>query len=350
MKIIAYLVTLLLITGCFACGGDDEGRINDAVETDWLIPSAQVMDGGPGKDGIPSIDNPKFTSTQNVDYLEDTDLVIGMFNGGAVVAYPHPVLDWHEIVNDELGDMSYALTYCPLTGTANAWDRSLSAGSSTFGVSGKLYNNNLMPYDRSTDSYWSQLTMSCVNGDLLGEKINTFPIVETTWKTWKRMFPVSIVLNEDTGFDRDYDRYPYGDYKTNNNRIIFPLSIDDKRLPRKERVLGLIEDYGKKVYSLELFENPKAIHDVIGEKDLLILGSKEDNLILSFENIGLVDFEIDFSNFPIIGRDANDNVLDVKGFVRSGPFAGEQLDQPNAFMGYWFSFGAFHDGIEIYEN
>ena len=347
-----YILPLALLFFIFSCSNDDDDRISGLEnDPDWGIPSSEVMDGGPGKDGIPSIDDPNFTSTNSVDFLNDDDLVIGIYNGGAVVAYPHPILDWHEIVNDQLDDMSYALTYCPLTGTAIAWDRSLSSGNSTFGVSGKLYNNNLIPYDRETDSYWSQLTMSCVNGPLLGEEINTFPIIETTWKTWKRMFPVSIVLNEDTGFSRDYDRYPYGDYKTNNNRIIFPLNPDDQRLPRKQRVLGLIEDYGQKVYSLELFETPRAIHDTVGEQEILILGSKEDNLILSFENtIGLLDFQVDFSRFPEVGRDANDNVLDIRGFVRSGPLAGEQISKPNAFMGYFFAFGAFNENIEIYND
>ena len=106
MKNILQLALLFFI---FSCGNDDEPRIS-GIENDpaWGIPSTEVMDGGPGKDGIPSIDDPNFTSTNSVDFLEDDDLVIGIYNGGAVVAYPHPILDWHEIVNDELDDMSYA--------------------------------------------------------------------------------------------------------------------------------------------------------------------------------------------------------------------------------------------------
>lgn len=360
---LTFLIVCFLMI--FSCGNTDEAIVDvgtggggtntmedgEVEPNEWLIPSNEVMDGGPGKDGIPSIDDPRFTALEDVDYIQEFELVIGVLADGEAKVYPHDILDWHEIANDVLGIKSYALTYCPLTGTAIAWNRRINNETNTFGVSGKLYNNNLMPYDRKTDSYWSQLTMSCVNGNLVGEKISTFPVIETTWRTMKRLYPNALVLNRDTGYDRDYGTYPYGDYKTNNDRIIFPLSINDKRLPAKERVFGVIESFGSKTYSIESFESPRAIFDTVGGQDLLIIGSKPHNLICCFiNNQGLENFEVDFNQLPNLGQDSNGNVLGINGAFTAGPMAGKQLRQVNAFMGYWFAFGAFYEGIELYEE
>ena len=130
----------------------------------WLIPVGEVFDGGPGKDGIPALSNPQLVASSEVSFLGDGDLVIGVVIGGVARAYPHVILDWHEIINDQVGGEAYSLTYCPLTGSGIGWDRALSANATTFGVSGKLYNSNLIPYDRETDSYWSQMKLQCVFG------------------------------------------------------------------------------------------------------------------------------------------------------------------------------------------
>ncbi len=317
-------------------------------QPDWLIPASQVQDGGPGKDGIPSIDNPNFISTNEVNFLEDTDLVIGMVYKEEVRAYPHPILDWHEIVNDVVADRNVALTYCPLTGTAIAWNRTIDGETTTFGVSGKLYNNNLIPYDRATDSYWSQINLNCVNGERIGYVVETFPVIETTWKTWKTMYPDSKVLSTNTGFSRNYQRYPYGDYRTNHDYIIFPLGSLDDSFPAKERVLGVLTERANKAYSINLFETPRAINDVLNGDDLIVIGSKTANFIVAFYNKGLDDLTVDLSNLPIIGTDARGNQLDINGKIIAGPLAGIQLEQPVSFMGYWFSFGAFYSNIDIY--
>ncbi len=233
---------------------DPSAAIAQSSDPDWAIPSNRVLDGGPGKDGIPSLENLNFITPNEVGYLQDDDLVVGFKVGEDVRAYPHRILDWHEIVNDLLGDDVYvSINYCPLTGTASAWNRVINNEISTFGVSGKLYSTNLMPYDRATDSYWSQMRFDCVNGSRIGEKAKTFMVVETTWTTWRTMFPQSQVLTPQTGFNRDYTRYPYGDYMTNDDFLIFPLEYDDTRLGRKERVHGVIINGQAKVYPLDLF-------------------------------------------------------------------------------------------------
>ena len=170
--------------------------------------------------------------------------------GDVVKAYPHPILDWHEIVNDDIQGKKLAITYCPLTGTGIAWNRMLEGSETTFGVSGLLYNTNLMPYDRLTNSTWSQQRLDCVNGQLRGQTAETYTLVETTFETMKKFYPKGLVLNTETGFNRSYGRYPYGDYKINDERLVFPISKEDRRLDLKERTLGVLLPSGdKRVYS-----------------------------------------------------------------------------------------------------
>ncbi len=341
------LLFLLLVFSATSCGDDGANGSSE----DWTIPVEEVFDGGPGKDGIPSVDNPQFESFQSIDYLNDKDLVIGVFrNGIAGKAYPHPILDWHEIVNDNIGDLNFALTYCPLTGTGVSWNRDIDGETTTFGVSGKLYNTNLIPYDRLTDSYWSQLRLDCVSGSLIDRKIETTQIIETTWATWKAAYPNAVVMNTDTGFNRNYNNYPYGDYRTNDNNIIFPVSNLDTRLPAKERVLGVIEDSAQKVYSIELFDVPHVIEDNVAGIDNIVIGSKVANFIVAFEDPGMNDLTYVANQLPVIAQDADGNKLDLGGRITEGPRQGERLTPLNSFMGYFFAFGTFYEDMDVYEE
>ena len=191
------LISSLLI---MSCGDTTTSQNQNQTQEQWLIPSDEVFDGGPGKDGIPSIDNGIFIPASTVNYLDDDDLVVIVSEAGNAKVYPHIILDWHEIVNDAFIDKKYSLTYCPLTGTAISWNRVLNGNETTFGVSGKLYNTNLIPYDRETDSYWAQIGLKCVNGELINKKIETFPIIETIWASCQRMYPEAQVLSTETGF------------------------------------------------------------------------------------------------------------------------------------------------------
>ena len=189
------LFALLYLFGSCAQSTDDTCE-NSA---DWAIPSCEVFDGGPGKDGIPSVDEPQFSFTNTIDFLSGEDLVVGVYENGTYKAYPHPILDWHEIVNDNIGGRPLAITYCPLTGTAIGWERAIDGEVTTFGVSGLLYNTNLIPYDRKTDTNWSQIFLKGINGELNERSIETYPVIETSWETWQMLFPNASVMNTNTG-------------------------------------------------------------------------------------------------------------------------------------------------------
>ena len=337
-----------------SCANEDETPVRgiNAVnnqESAWLVPENQVLDGGVGKDGIPSIDRPNFTVASEVTFLKDDDLVLGIAIGNEVKAYPHPILDWHEIVNDEIGGEAIALTYCPLTGTGIGWGRTINNEVTTFGVSGLLYNTNLMPYDRATNSTWSQQRLDCVNGENKGLKAEAYTFVETSWASWKRAYPASLVLNTDTGFNRDYARYPYGDYRTNNNNIIFPISNNDDRLPAKERVLGI---QIKESFEAFTFNNDEPdielVEDNIEGVQLLIVRSTTNNYIVAFDNPndGRLFAAATLEEYPVILKDDQGNSYDLLGKVVAG--SGTNLEMPVQFIGYWFSWGAFYPNITIF--
>lgn len=330
-----------------ACNKDDE---NAAVESEWLIPIDQVFDGGPGKDGIPSVDSPGFIEIDEVDFMDSSDLIIAIKVGEEVKGYPHPILDWHEIVNDVVGDLPLALTYCLLTGTGVAWDREVNGEITTFGVSGLLYNSNLIPYDRKSDSNWSQMLLESVEGQNSGNKINTYPVLETTWNTFKNKFPTAMVMSKWTGFSRSYGSYPYGDYRTNHDFLIFPVENDDDRRPRKERGLSVIINGEAKFYPFDKFKTstPTVVQDNFKNTDLVVFGSEAENYLIAYERELLDGTLLDFSMLNNKIMDNEGNEWDLFGYAIAGPRAGEQLQKVDNFIGYWFSFGTFYPDLEIY--
>jgi hypothetical protein len=242
------------------------------------------------------------------------------------------------------------MTYCPLTGTAIGWNRLIEGTKTTFGVSGLLYNNNLIPYDRLTNSNWTQIGQQSVNGELIGKRPIFVATIETTWGVWKNMYPDSKILSENTGFDRNYSFYPYGDYNTNHNFLLFPLSIDDQRLPRKERVHAIVENNKAKVYRFSSFAGGTSIKDQFFNKDILIVG--DERTMTSFELSAAtkdLTFEYAFNNSSTYFTDNEGTHWTIFGEAISGPRAGAKLKLTESCMAYWFSIGAFFPGAVIYE-
>src|SRR5437870_5629196 len=189
---------------------------------DSLVPPDQILPGGPGRDGIPAIDAPKFVKASAAN-LAAADRVLGLVHNGAVKAYPVRILNWHEIVNDRFGDEAIAITYCPLCGAGIAYAARAGGRPTTFGVSGLLYNSDLLLYDRATQSLWSQIEARAIAGPLKGEKLTPVALTHTTWADWKARHPDTLVLSAETGFSRDYSRDPYAGYES-SSRIMFPTA------------------------------------------------------------------------------------------------------------------------------
>jgi hypothetical protein len=222
-----------------------------------LIPSNQILSGGPAKDGIPAIDKPRFVAADKASFLDNDSPVLGLVYKGIVKAYPINILNWHEIVNDQFNDNPVVITFCPLCGSGMAFSALIDDIAHTFGVSGLLYNSDVLLYDRQTQSLWSQLMSQAISGSHKGKRLLGLPVLHTTWQDWKTRYPETLVLSIDTGYSRNYSNSPYAAY-LKGPQILFPLSAVSRRYHPKEDVLG-IEIKGKfKVYPFIELEKSSA--------------------------------------------------------------------------------------------
>lgn len=341
----------------YGCKGQSEEQAQKKNPKDttveyvkWLVDYENLDRGCDRPDCIRSIDRPNFTSVDSVEYIGEDDLVIGMRMGDAVRCYPHAILNWHEIVNDSMQGKDYAVTYCPLTGSGMAWDRSVQGKTTTFGISGMLYNSNVIPYDRSTRSSWSQMKQLCVNGELMGQTPEVYPVIETSWDTWKKLYPGSRVISAATGMKRDYKTYPYETYREDED-IYFPVAHENDSLPAKTRMFGILINGKAKCYTFHDFgKGVTLVNDTAFGKHILLAGSNTYNFITAFENPEERVFRPVKDKLPGIFSDADGNLYDLFGYCISGSRTGEHLEGVNAFMAYWFAWVAFYPDLTFYKK
>jgi Protein of unknown function (DUF3179) len=177
-----------------------------------LVDTGRLLSGGPPPDGIPAIDRPRFLRAADVDFLDPVEPVLVLELGGEERAYPVQILIWHEIVNDTVGGIPVAVTYCPLCNSALAFDRRAAGRVLDFGTSGMLYNSDLVMYDRQTRSLWPQIQGRAVAGVLTGTTLTPYVVSTVSWGEWRAAHPGDWVLSRDTGHRRDYGRNPYTGY------------------------------------------------------------------------------------------------------------------------------------------
>ena len=317
----------------------------------WSIDQGKVYDGGPGKDGIPALVNPDVDLASEDNFLSDEDLVIGLKYSDQIVAFPHKILDYHEIINvDMKTGHSIAIVYCPLTGTGVGWDRNINNTNTTFGVSGLLYKNNLIPYDRVTDSYWSQLKLECVNGKLFQEIPESTPLPEMTWGVWKKLYPESRVVSTNTGYSRNYAASPYGDYPNNNEYFIFPTEPLKNFIDAKERVHTIIADNSAIVYRFLNFGTGLVLKDTFAGKNIIVVGNQD--FIVSFEldeSNNNLEFAYSYEDTEIILKDNEGNNWNLFGEALTGPRKGAFLKgSETSMMAYYFSIENFYPEVVIY--
>lgn len=238
--------------------------------TNALVAKDKIFLGGPQRDGIPAIDKPIFVSGKKARFLKPDDRVLGLINNKQAKAYPIAILNYHEIVNDNVGGDKIAVTYCPLCGSGIAYRSEVGGKNLTFGVSGLLYNSALLLYDRQTESLWSQILAKAITGPMKGTKLETVQLTYTTWRDWLQRYPNTLALSTRTGFPRDYSKEPYAGYEQ-SGRLWFPVNFRAMGYHPKERIIG-IEINGKfKAYPFtELSKTSGEIKDSVNGKKLLI--------------------------------------------------------------------------------
>jgi len=227
--------------------------------TTSLIPNGEILSGGPPKDGIPALTHPKALPAGEAAYLNDDDRVIGVAFGVAARAYPLRILNWHENINDTLGGQAIAVTYCPLCDSAVVFDRNVAGRVLEFGISGRLYNSNVLLYDRQPagrkESLWSQLQMRAVTGPAAekGLTLSPLPAELTSWGAWRERFPETTVLSIETGHQREYGLNPYVRY-FESDTLMFPVRPKpnlDGGLRNKDRVIVVRAGSAERVYPVQ---------------------------------------------------------------------------------------------------
>ena len=273
------------------------------------IPLSEILSGGPGKDGIPSIDDPKFTSSTEATFLNDSDPGLGLTVNGESRFYPYRILVWHEIVSDTIAGEPVLVTYCPLCATGIVFERRVDGEVQEFGVSGRLWQSNLLMYNRAesedNESLWSQVLGEAVLGVHTGQRLSVVRSDVVRFGDWKRAHPNTKVLSQDTGAVRSYGRDPYGDYYTSES-VSFGATFNDTRLHPKALVHGIEINREFKAYHDDALSG--TITDTFG--DMSIVATKTDS--------GEIHFTAD----------------------------GEPL---TSIPGFWFSWLAVHPGTELFK-
>ena len=273
------------------------------------IPINEILSGGPGKDGIPAINRPTFISVREATFLDDSDPGLGLTVKGESRFYPYRILVWHEIVNDVIAGNPVLVTYCPLCATGIVFERTVDGEAQEFGVSGKLWQSNLLMYNRaekeSDESLWSQVLWEAVVGIHTGKKLSVIRSDVVRWNEWRKAHPNTTVLSQDTGAARNYGRDPYGDYYTSES-VSFGASFIDTRLHPKTLIHGIEIDGSYKAYADDALSG--TVTDTFAGKSIVITKTTSGELTFTAD--------------------------------------GEPL---SSIPGFWFSWLAVHPETELYQ-
>ncbi len=341
--------------------GGDQPQVHVPKEEFCSIPEELVFSGGVARDGIPALRNPLFVSSDHVEaeYLRDYDRVIGIEVGGEVLAVPHNIVWHHEIVNLDDYGIPLAVSYCPLTGSSMVFDRSTVHGAD-LGVSGLLYSNNLIMFNRRNDggqeSLFPQMARGARCGPLDGAPLPMYPATEMRWDAWKELHPETGVVSDMQGYRRNYRSYPYGNYETiSNTRTLFPNRGMDPRRPPKERILGIPRDGGFGMAFpftlLAAMGDKVVVHDDVQEtRAVVVFWSTEGESAVAFRpraNGQELTFEVRDDRFFDVETGSE---WTMAGFAVSGPLADSVLEPiADAYVAFWFAWATFHPNTGLLE-
>ncbi len=330
------------------------------------VPYAEILSGGPPKDGIPAIDKPKFIPVSEADeFLAPVEPVILVQVGDDARAYPLQILTWHEIVNDTVGGLPLLITFCPLCNTAIIFERTVDGQVLDFGTTGRLRYSNLIMYDRQTESWWQQATGEAIVGSYVGTKLKFYPGSIIAWDEFKTNFPRGQVLSRDTGYFRPYGTNPYIGYDDVNRP---PFAYRGPETPGALLPVAyvLTIDAGEEAvaYPYETLEQVRVVNDVVGGQDIVVFwqpgtaSALDRSTIAAGRDIGsaraysrrlgeqVLTFQIVDGKFIDQETGSEWTALAV---AQSGELAGARLDEVIAINHFWFSWAAFKPDTRIHQ-
>lgn len=299
-------------------------------------------------DAIPPIDQAVYGSVSSGDWLDPTDAVVGYLADGRAYAYPFKILNFHEIVNDDLGGIPVLISYCPLCRSAIVYDRRVDGEVLNFGNTSALYESDLVMVDRNTGSYWWQVAGAAIVGPLTGTALEPLPSVVATWADWTTHHPDTLVLTRDTGFVRPYETDSFGGYAEylESGQFVFPVSDAslDGRLSPAALVVGVILDGVTRAYPVDGLTDP--INDEVAGNSIVIFPTEGGGAVFS----ALVDGE------ALVFERQDGDLVDVTtgsvwsadGVAVSGVLDGTTIESIPGRTTFWFAFvGAFPE-VELY--
>lgn len=329
------------------------------------VPYAEILSGGPPKNGIPAIDSPKFVTVAAADtWLKDVEPVILAQVGSDARAYPLQILTWHEIVNDTVGGVPLVVTFCPLCNTAIAFERTLDGQVLDFGTTGRLRFSNLIMYDRQTESWWQQAEGNAIAGELAGRQLAFYPATIVSWAEFRAAHPAGQVLSRDTGHNRDYGRNPYAGYDdVNQSPFLFRGPATPGALPPMARVLTVNLNGEAVAYPYSVLEQVRVVNDTVGGQPVAVFWAAGVASALDSSTIALgrdVGSAAAFS--PVLDgrrltfRAAGERIVDAEtgsawdilGRAVAGELTGRQLAPMVSINHFWFSWAAFKPETRIY--
>ncbi|EMA43093.1 DUF3179 domain-containing protein [Halococcus saccharolyticus] len=337
-----------------ATGGTAAGVPQQAGDIELPVPRSE-LDRGAAEDAIPAITDPAF-GTDWSDFsveLDSNERVIGVERGGEARAYPLAILNWHEIVNDTL-DGPLLVTYCPLCGSGLTAERRVDDEETVFGVSGFLWNSDLVMYDRATDSLWSQIMATAIRGPKTGETLSLVPSTLTTWDAWSETHPETQVLLPPPASGavggarpRDYGRNPYAGYGE-SRRIGIGSEEYEGQLHPKADVIGIAHDEMARAYPFDTVTNEGVINDRVGDLPVVVTVDSGDALVAYERRI-----DGDVLSFEPAGEDAiradGSRWRRATGEAVDGPHKGTQLPRANdASPMFFFAWRDFNPETEVY--
>jgi hypothetical protein len=330
------------------------------------IPYDEVVSGGPPKDGIPAIDRPQFVSIQEADaWLEPREPVVLVEIGDEARAYPIQILMWHEIVNDTLGGVPIAVTFCPLCNTAIAFERNVGDGQeTTFGTTGRLRYSNLIMYDRLTETWWQQATGEGLAGKHAGEALKAVPAIIVAWERFQAVHPEGDVLSRQTGYTRSYGVNPYAGYDdVDESPFLFRGPPTPGQLPAMARVLTVDRGEEAVAYPFAELAQERVVNDTIAGLPVVVFwqagtaSALDSGVIAEGRDVGtasaysrVVDgqtlsFSFDGESFV---DEQTGSEWTLLGRAISGPLSGKTLTPVVSINHFWFSWAAFRPETRVY--
>ncbi len=283
--------------------------------------------------------------------MDPQNLVIGYVAGERAYAYPIKILNYHEIVNDEIDGRPILVSYCPLCASGIVYDRQLEGRVLTFGNTSALYESDLVMYDYQTGSYWFQVGGTAIVGPLTGQELTLLSAVTTTWKEWHTLYPDTLVLSRDTGHVRPYSRDAFEGYPlfVNQGQFAFPVSdkARDDRLLAGEAVLAVQHEDIIRVYPLERLGD-EAVNDTLGSIKMVVFSLQEGPSGAAF--IAMTDgreLSFEFREGEFRDRETG-SIWSLSGLASTGPLTGKQLQPLPTRRTLWFALAAAFPDSQIY--